>query len=171
MATEHVVTAWRTGDRTHIRARAALSWILAGAVALPIVVLSHEAGHTLIDRAFGFPGPVLHYGSSDVASSNAFWDRIRAGDRAGAAAILPPWQVALGIAGGLVVTVATLLMCCIVARRRPHPLVIAVGLVTPLRTAIISTLTVIATFGARAQNGSDEVHLAMLTGIRPSRWR
>jgi len=43
------------------------SWwaaVAGGAIAFPIAVLLHELGHFLGYTVFGFPDPVLHYGSA-----------------------------------------------------------------------------------------------------------
>lgn len=66
----------------------------------------------------------------------------------------------------IVVTYVVIIACCyFAARHRPHPLVIAIGLISPLR--FISGIPTLAAWfsGKSIRSGSDEAHLAALTRI------
>jgi hypothetical protein len=74
--------------------------------------------------------------------------------------------VRLATTGGIVVTYVVTIACCIFAAKKgPHPLVIALGVFAPVR--FLSGLpTMIAILsGKRVSTGTDEAHLAALTGI------
>ena len=99
-------------------------------------MLVHELGHFAAFVAFRFPDPVLRYGSASWSGSGEFGRLVRAGDVEAAAAIVQPWQVAVGVAAGVIVTYLTVIACVLAVRRfGPGPLsvVLGVGLVTPLR--------------------------------------
>lgn len=155
-------------------------WVAAGMTALPLVVLSHELGHYLLYRAFGFPGAVLHHASATHALADQFWDAARAGavETAGARAVhvLPPWQVGAATAGGLVVTYASLAAAWVVlaraARHRPlagrwAPLAAAVALVAPLRFASGFPAARAWVGGRDLRPGTDEGSVSLLAGVHP----
>jgi hypothetical protein len=146
--------------------RLAATWIGAAVIAVPLGVLLHELGHFLAYWAFGFQGVALHYDSSTHAVERTFWQLVFRGNINAAAALLPLWKVGLATTGGIAVTYLVTIACCIFAAwKSPHPLVIALGLFSPVR--FLSGLpTVVAIIGGRrAGTGTDEAHLAALTGI------
>ena len=101
-----------------------------------MAVLVHELGHFAAFAAFGFPDPILRYASISWSGSGEFGSLIRAGDVEAAAALVQPWQVAVGVAAGVLVSYLTVIACVLAVRRfGPGPLSVAlgVGLVTPLR--------------------------------------
>ena len=114
------------------------SWwaaVAGGAIAFPIAVLLHELGHFLGYTVFGFPDPVLRFGSAGWADE-AHEALLEAGDLEAAAAIAQPWQEAVAGALGPIVSYLTLIACVLAVRRfgpGPLSLVLGVGLVTPLR--------------------------------------
>lgn len=64
-------------------------------------------------------------------------------------------------AAGLLLTYVTLIACFLIARRRPHPFVVGLGLTTALR--FLGSVVVVARsiLGRRGGNGSDEEHVAI----------
>lgn len=146
-----------------------LSGLAGGAIAFPVAVLVHELGHFGAFAAFGFPDPVLRYASAGWSGSGEFDRLMRAGDVEAAAAIVQPWQVAVGVAAGVIVSYLTVIACVLAVRRfGPGPLsvVLGVGLVTPLRWLGAIPIFV-SRFRGRLQSTSntDEGWLAALTGI------
>ena len=95
-----------------------------GAIAFPMAVLAHELGHFAAFAAFGFPDPVLRYASTSWSGSGEFGRLMRAGDVEAAAALVQPWQVAVGVAAGVIVSYLTVI-ACVLARPPFRP-----GLVT-----------------------------------------
>ena len=85
--------------------------VAGGVIAFPIAVLVHELGHFGAFAAFGFPDPVLRYSSTSWSGSGEFARHIRAGDVEAAAALVQPWQAAVGVAAGVIVTYLTLPVC------------------------------------------------------------
>ena len=155
----------RPGDR--LRSGRWLASVAGGAIAFPIAVLAHELAHFTAFAAFGFPDPVLRYASTSWSGSGEFARHIRAGDVEAAAALVQPWQVAVGVAAGVIVTYLTIIACVLAVRRfgpGPLSLVLGVGLVTPLRW-----LGAIPIFAARLRgklqvpSNTDEGWLAALT--------
>jgi len=146
-----------------------LTSVTGGAIAFPIAVLVHELGHFAAFVAFRFPDPVLRYGSASWSGSGEFGRLVRAGNVEAAAAIVQPWQVAVGVAAGVIVTYLTVIACVLAVRRfGPGPLsvVLGVGLVTPLRwlgaiPILVSKLRGRLPFASN----TDEGWLAALTGI------
>ncbi|MEO8333858.1 MAG: hypothetical protein ABI664_02725 [bacterium] len=144
------------------RARALAPWIMAGVTMFPVAVLSHELGHYLISRAFGFPGVVLHYGSISDPSSSDFWTFVREGRFRDAAAIHPLWQPPLVALGGLVVSYATALASYWhTAHRRPNPYVIALGTIAVFRFVGGVPLIFVRLLMPSARPSSDETHAAL----------
>ena len=84
-----------------------LASVAGGAIAFPIAVLVHELGHFGAFAAFGFPDPVLRFSSTSWSGSGGFARLLRAGDMEAAAALVQPWQVAVGVAAGAIVTYLT----------------------------------------------------------------
>ena len=146
--------------------RLAATWIGAAIIAVPLGVLLHELGHFLAYWTFGFQGVALHYSSASHSVERTFWQLVFTGRAGAAAALLPLWKVGLATTAGIVVTYVVTIACCIFAARKgPHPLAIALGVFAPVR--FLSGLpTVVALLaGKRAGTGTDEAHLAALTGI------
>ena len=146
--------------------RLALTWIGASIIAVPLGVLLHELGHFLAYLAFGFQGVALHYNAATHSLEKTLWQQIYRGNLAGAASIIPLWKVGVATAAGILVTCVITFVCCLLAaRKNPHPLVIALGIFAPFRfLAGIATLRVWLS-GQSLRAGTDEAHLAALTGI------
>jgi hypothetical protein len=140
--------------------RPALRWLFWTAASFPIAVLSHELAHYAAYRAFGFQGASLHYGSASYAVSDAFWARMREGDILAASRLLPPRLAGLAAAAGLLATYATVAACVIVARKRPHPFWVGLGLIAPLRFLGSVAVVLGVMLGRRRASGSDEEHVA-----------
>lgn len=146
--------------------RLALAWIGASVVAVPLGVLLHELGHVLVYLAFGFPDVVLHYNSATYSAERTFWQFINRGNIAAAAATIPLWKVGIATAAGILITCIAAFVCCLFAgRKNPHPLVVALGIFAPVR--FLSGIPVLTAWlsGRRVRAGTDEAHLAALTGI------
>ena len=146
--------------------------VAGGAIAFPVAVLVHELGHFGAFAAFGFPDPVLRFSSTSWSGSGEFARHIRAGDVEAAAALVQPWQVAVGVAAGVIVTYLTLIACVLAVRRfgpGPLSLVLGVGLVTPLRwLGAIPILASKLRGTLQVPSNTDEGWLAALTGIPES---
>ena len=146
------------------------SWwaaVAGGAIAFPIAVLLHELGHFLGYTVFGFPEPVLHFGSAGW-TDEAHEALLEAGDLEAAAAIAQPWQEAVAGALGPIVSYLTLIACVLAVRRLgpgPLSLVLGVGLVTPLRWLPAIPLLAVRLVGVQWTVGMDEARLARRTGI------
>ena len=146
------------------------SWwaaVAGGAIAFPIAVLLHELGHFVGYTVFGFPDPVLHYGSAGWADE-AHIALLEAGDLEAAAAIAQPWQEAVAGALGPIVSYVTLFACVLAVRRfgpGPLSLVLGVGLVTPLRWLPAIPLLAVRLAGVQWTVRMDEAKLAERTGI------
>jgi hypothetical protein len=144
----------------------AVRWLLWTAASFPIAVLSHELAHYAASRAFGFQGVGLHYGSSSYAVSDAFWARMREGNVLAASRLLPPWQAGVAAAAGLLATYATVVVACVmVARRRPHPFWVGLGLIAPLRFLGSVAVVLGVMLGRHRASGSDEEHVALTLHI------
>ena len=135
----------------------------------PSVVLVHALVHLGAFPAFGFPDPVLRYASTSWSGSGEFARLLRAGDVEAAAALVQPWQVAVGVAAGVIVTYLTIIACVLAVRRfgpGPLSLVLGVGLVTPLRWLGAIPIFVSRLRGRlQSTSNTDEGWLAALTGI------
>jgi hypothetical protein len=146
--------------------RQAATWIGASVIAVPLGVLLHELGHFLAYRAFGFQDVALHYSSSTHSVERTLWQLVFRGDFAAAAALLPLWKVALGTAAGILATCAVTFVCCVLAaRKNPHPLAIALGIFAPVRFLSGLPTIVMKLLLKPISVGTDEAHLAALTGI------
>lgn len=132
-------------------------------------MLVHELGHFGAFVAFGFPDPVLRYASSGWSGSGEFASLMRAGDVEAAAALVQPWQVAVGVAAGVIVTYLTIIACVLAVRRfgpGPLSLVLGVGLVAPLRWLGAIPIFVWKLRGElQSTSNTDEGWLAALTWI------
>lgn len=146
--------------------RLAATWIGASVIAVPLGVLLHELGHFLAYWTFGFQGVALHYSSATHSVEKTFWQLVYRGNINAAASMLPLWKVGLATAAGLLLTYAVTIACCIyAARKSPHPLVIALGIFAPVRfLSGLPTIPVVLS-GKPVRAGTDEAHLAVLTGI------
>ena len=149
-----------------------LAGVVGGAIAFPVAVLVHELGHFGAFAAFGFPDPVLRFASTSWSGSGEFARLIRAGDVEAAAALVQPWQVAVGVAAGAIVTYLTVIACVLAVRRfgpGPLSLVLGVGLVAPMRW--LGAIPILAS-KLRGElpfpSSTDEGWLAALTGIPES---
>lgn len=146
--------------------RLALAWIGAAVVAVPLGVLLHELGHVVFYLAFGFPDVVLHYNSATYSAERTFWQLINRGNIAAAASTLPLWKVGIATAAGIFVTCGAAFVCCVFASTKNlHPFVIALGVFAPVR--FLSGIPVLTSWlqGKPIRAGTDEAHLAALTGI------
>lgn len=145
--------------------RLAATWIGASVIAVPLGVLLHELGHFLAYWAFGFQGVALHYSSATHSVERTFWQLVYRGNIDAAASLLPPWKVGLATAAGILFTCAVTFACVFAARKSPHPLVIALGVFAPVRfLSGLPTIPVVLS-GKPVRAGTDEAHLAALTGI------
>ena len=145
--------------------RLAATWIGASIIAVPLGVLLHELGHFLAYRAFGFQGVALHYTSATHFVERTFWQLVYRGDSGAAAALLPPWKVGLATAAGILITCLVTFVCCVFAAKNPHPLAIALGFFAPVRfLSGLPTIPLVLS-GKPVRAGTDEAHLAVLTGI------
>jgi hypothetical protein len=146
--------------------RLAATWIGSAVVAVPLGVLLHELGHFVAYWVFGFQGVALHFSSSTHTVEKTLWQLIYRGDFAAAASLLPLWKVGLATTAGIVVTYVVTIACCVFAARKiPHPLVIALGIFAPVRfLSGIPTIAMVLA-GKTVNAGTDEAHLAVLTGI------
>src|SRR5262249_39833170 len=111
-------------------------------------------------------GVALHYSSSTYALEKTFWQLVYRGDAGAAASLLPLWKAGLGTVAGILFTCVVTFVCCVfAARKSPHPLVIALGIFAPVR--FLSGLPIIPMVltGKAVRAGTDEAHLAALTGI------
>lgn len=161
----------RAGDAVPVSGAGSMrAWLLAfgravvAALAFPVAVLLHELGHFAAYLVFGFSGVVLSFASVGWQGRHEFWRLVEAGDLAGAAAFAEPWQVAIGVAAGPVMTYITLVACILVARRYRAPaLVLAIGLITPLRWLPAGVILVHRLLGRTMfGSGTDEGRLALL---------
>lgn len=142
--------------------------VAGGAIAFPIGVLLHELGHFGGFAAFGFRDPVLHFASAGWADGGQFDSLFRAGDVEAAAAIAPPWQVAVAIAAGPIVSYLTVFACILALRRSgpgPLSLVLGVGLTTPFHWTWSFAILFLILRGDRVTWGPDEIQVAAITGI------
>ena len=149
------------------RDRSLWASVAGGAIAFPIAVLLHELGHFIGYTVFGFPDPVLHFGSAGWADE-AHIELLKAGDLEAAAAIAKPWQEAVAGALGPIVSYLTLIACVLAVRRfgpGPLSLVLGVGLVTPLRWLPAIPLLAVRLAGVQRTVRMDEAKLAERTGI------
>jgi hypothetical protein len=146
--------------------RLAATWIGASVIAVPLGVLLHELGHFVAYWAFGFQGVALHYSSATHSVERTFWQLVYRGNAGAAASLLPAWKVGLATAAGILVTcVVTFVCCAFAARKSPHPLVVALGIFAPVRfLSGLPTIPVVLA-GKPVRAGTDEAHLAALTGI------
>lgn len=145
--------------------RLAATWIGFSIIAVPLGVLLHELGHFVAYRVFGFQGVALHYSSSTHFVERTFWQLVYRGDSAAAAALLPAWQVGLATAAGIFMTCLVTFACCVWAAKNPHPLAIALGVFAPVRfLSGLPTIPIVLS-GKPVRAGTDEAHLAVLTGI------
>lgn len=145
--------------------RLAATWLGAAIIAVPLGVLLHELGHFLAYWGFGFRGAALHYASTTHAVERTFWQLVYNGKVDAAAALLPLWKVGVGTAAAIVITFVVTILCCLLATKNPHPLVIALGIFAPVRfLSGIPTLSA-SLAGKTVRAGTDEAHLAALTGI------
>ncbi len=141
--------------------------VAGGAVAFPIAVLLHELGHFLGYTVFGFPDPVLHYGSASWADETHI-ALLEAGDLEAAAVIAQPWQEAVAGALGPIFSYLILIACVLAVRRSgpgPLSLVLGIGLVTPLRWLPAIPLLAVRLAGVQWTVRMDEAKLAERTGI------
>ena len=146
--------------------RLAATWIGAAIIAIPLGVLLHELGHFLAYWTFGFQGVALHYSSSTHAVEQRFWQLVYSGNVERAASLLPLWKVGLATTAGILATYVVTIGCCVfAAKKSPHPLVIALGIFAPVRFLSGIPTIVAALSGQRVSAGTDEAHLAALSGI------
>ena len=148
------------------RRQVALQWGISGLLAPPLAVLPHELGHHLVHLELGLPDAALHYSSASWTGSGVFWDAIRQGNHAAAAAIAPVSGVATSYAMGLAATYLVVLACCwLCTKWRPHPLLVAVGYLSNLRIVGPGSVVVLQMLGFGVRSTCDECQLSVLTGV------
>lgn len=148
------------------RPRSPVLSLAAAAAAFPIAVLTHELGHLLVYLLLGVPGVELHYASASFAGSEAFWEHIRAGDRARAAQIAPVAGVAASSGAGLAISFITVLACAVLASRgRTHPFIAGLGLAASLRFLVALPALLVTVRGQPLTGNIDELNFALLTGV------
>jgi len=146
--------------------RLAATWIGASVIAVPLGVLLHELGHFLTYWVLGFQGVALHYTSSTHTVERTFWQLVYRGDFPAAASVLPLWKAGLGTAAGILITCLVTFICCVLAaRKNPPPLAIALGIFAPVRFLSGLPIVLAALANKPVRASTDEVHLALLTGI------
>ena len=112
------------------------------------------------------PDTTLHYGSVSWSGSSAFWQAIRQGDFADAGAIAPVSGIALSAGMGPVATyLVVLACCCLCAKWRPYPLLVAVGYLSNVRISGPGLILLLRLVGFSENSGCDECRLSMLTGV------
>jgi hypothetical protein len=152
--------------RINSTTRLAVTWIGAAVIAVPLAVLLHELGHLLAYWIFGFQGLALHYSSSTHTVERMFWYQVFRGDFGVAASLLPLWKAGIGTAAGILITYLVTIGCCVfAARKRPHPLAVALGVFAPVRFLSGISIIPLALAGKTVKASTDESHLAALTGI------
>ncbi len=145
-----------------VRVRALAPWLLAGIVAFPVAVVSHELGHWFPARLLGVQELVLHYGSISDATSEGFWQLVRDGQLDAAAAVHPLWQPPVIALGGLLVTYATALACYWHAtRRKPNPFLVALATIAVFRFIGGVPIVFIRLFRPQLPASADETHAAL----------
>ncbi|HEY2824653.1 MAG TPA: hypothetical protein VGI83_03820 [Gemmatimonadales bacterium] len=119
-------------------------------MAVPVAGPLHELAHLLAYYAVGVPEAVLHFNTVDGASPNH-----------------PGWALAVGAAGGPLMTLAIVGACVLGVRRvGPNPALVGMGLVAPFRTLVPAFWLVIHTLWGRANDANfDELNVA-----RALRW-
>jgi hypothetical protein len=146
--------------------RLASTWIGASVIAVPLGVLLHESGHFMAYLAFDFQGVVLHFSSATHTLETTLWQQIYRGNLAAAASMIPLWKVGVATAAGILVTCVVTVVCCVfAARKNGQPLVVALGIFAPLRFLSGIATIPLALSGRPVRAGTDEAHLAVLTGI------
>jgi hypothetical protein len=147
--------------------RLAATWIGAAIIAIPLAVLLHELGHFLAYWAFGFQGLALHYSSSTHAVETRFWQLIYSGNVERAAALLPLWKVGVATTAGILFTYLVTIGCCVFrSEEKSAPSGdCARASFAPVRFLSGLPTIVAALSGRRVSAGTDEAHLAALTGI------
>ncbi|MDE2881996.1 MAG: hypothetical protein OXP70_09105 [Acidobacteriota bacterium] len=149
----------------------AVRWWFWGMVSTPPAALFHEFGHFLVFWSLGLPGAALHHGSAGFTGLGDFFRAVREGDLAGAAEIAPVWGVALSLAMGLVATyVMVFACCCLCAKWRAHPLLVAMGYMSNLRILAALLAIGVRLIGVRASAGCDECWLERITGVPLAVW-
>ena len=148
------------------------AWAGAAALAFPIVVLSHELGHYVAARALGISGVRLHWMSVSAPALEAFWTEWARTGPPPATAVIPTAYALAPIVAGLAVTYFTILVCAVwVARGARHPLIVAVGLVAPLRFYLsVGAVWTWLSGGSAPLTNEDESRLAAATHTPESLW-
>jgi ribose/xylose/arabinose/galactoside ABC-type transport system permease subunit len=91
---------------------------------------------------------------------------MRQGDLSGAAALVPPWKVAIGAAAGPIVSYVVVFTCaCFAVRRGPHPFVVSLGLISNVRFLFLVVPLALFLYTGRPIGGADEVRLAQVSSI------
>jgi len=144
--------------------KGAAAWIMAAVAAVPMAVLAHECGHVAAAMACGLGGNALHYASATYSLEQPFWSAYRETGLDSAATVVAPWKVAVELTGGLVLPYVMVVVGIIIVARTPHPLAVATAVVPNVRSLLVA-LSVAATWGRDVVRGSDEAHLAAITGI------
>lgn len=149
-----------------VRINRFLAAVTGGAIAFPVGALLHELGHFVAFRMLGFSDAVLRYSSVSVPSLGGFRRLMREGNLEAALEIAQPWQVTVGTSAGLFVSYLTVLFCVLAVRRfGPNPLVLGIGLISPIRFLVAIPYFALALVGRQVVPGTDEAIVALTTGI------
>jgi hypothetical protein len=149
------------------RLREAARWFAWSLPALPVAVLVHEAGHLAWFKWFGFSDVHLHYAAVSYGLHDRFWEHAQQGDLAGAARIVPLFQVGLATATGIVISYLTIGACAYLTTKRPaHPFIVALGLTAALRFKIaFEVLQRLLFTRHKMPSGTDEGLVSAVSGI------
>lgn len=139
-------------ERVH--SRVVVSWLAAAAIAGPFTILAHELGHFLTGIALGHPDVTLHYASVSSGAADAG---------------VPAWELGLVAASGPLFSLAIVAICTWVAyRHRPYPLVVAAGVIAPVKFVIGIAFLVARLRGAVGGSPNfDGFNAAVHFGISP----
>ncbi len=134
--------------------------VVVAAAMIPVAVLSHELGHLSGYFAFGFPSPVLHYGSSSFEGESEFWGALRDGDTAAANARVDVRAAGLCAAFGLLVSYITIGLGLLAFRRFGDMSALCLAVAAAARFPLILVLALLG----RAEH-TDEAHVAQALGL------
>ena len=152
--------------RPWLQVRGWSAGVTGGAIAFPFAAMLHELGHFAAYCALGFRDLTLRFSSVSWSGLGEFRQLMQEGNVEAASAIADPWQVAVGAGAGPMVTYLTVIVCVLSIRRfGPNPLVLGIGLVTPVRFLVAVPYFAFRLLGKPTAPRADEAIVAMVTGI------